>query len=151
MSDDAGQATGNGYSQAQLMALLNSTVDAIISIDRQHRVTLFNSGAEAIFGFRSAEVLGQPLDMLLPERFRAHHSDHIHEFAASSIAARLMGDRREIFGRRRNLEEFSAEASVSKMDIDGKPSFVVVLRDISQRKAIEFAQRESERDRKSVV
>lgn len=151
MSDNPGAITGNGYSQEQLMALLNSTVDAIISIDDQHCMTLFNSGAEALFGFRSDETIGQPLDMLIPDRFRATHADHIHSFAASAKTARLMGERREIFGKRRSGEEFSAEASISKMNVDGKSRFVVVLRDITQRKAIEFALRESENRLKLAV
>ena len=144
MSDDTSPVAGESNSQEQLMALLNSTVDAIISIDEQHVITLFNSGAEAIFGYRSAEILGQPLNVLLPDRFRARHGARIHEFAASDQTARLMGERREIFGKRRNCQEFSAEASISKLDVGGKTSFVVVMRDITQRKAIELALRESE-------
>ncbi len=144
MTDERGLAAIPKFTQQQLIALLNSTVDAIISIDEQHLITLFNAGAETIFGYRSLDILGQSLDRLLPDRMRRRHAEHIRQFSASAETARVMGERREIIGLRRNGEEFSAEASISKLDVEGQPSFVVVLRDITQRKEIETAMRESE-------
>jgi PAS domain S-box-containing protein len=98
---------------------------------------LFNDGAEQIFGYSRDEVIGQPLDMLLPDRFANAHSGHIDRFKASTVSARRMGERGEIYGRRKNGQEFPAEASISHLYIADQSTFTVVLRDISERKRIE--------------
>ncbi len=135
----------NPHRQAQLLAgILAIAADAIISIDEHHTITLFNNGAEHIFGYTSAEILGRPLDVLLPERFRSHHGQHVRDFGKSAVAARQMGERQEIFGRRKSGEDFPAEASISKLQIGPSRNFTVVLRDVSKRKADEAALRQSE-------
>ncbi len=126
-------------SEARLAGILSIAADAIISIDEQQRIILFNHGAETTFGYSASDVIGRDLDMLLPVRFRATHGGHIRQFAASGTSARHMGERREIFGLRKNGQEFPAEASISKLDIGGECTFTVVLRDISARKHIERA------------
>ena len=90
-TDERGLAVTPKFAQLQLMALLNLTVDAIILIDEQHLITLFNAGAERIFGYRSADSLGQPLDRLLPERMRRRHAEHIRQFGVSAKTALVMG------------------------------------------------------------
>lgn len=126
-------------SEARLSGILSIAADAIISIDEHLRITLFNHGAETIFGYSSAEAIGKPLDILLPERFRPGHAGHIHRFSVLGTESRRMGERREmeIFGLRKSGEEFPAEASISKLEIEGERTFTVVLRDITARKAIE--------------
>jgi PAS domain S-box-containing protein len=121
--------------------ILSIADEAIISVDETYHIFLFNQGAARIFGYTSKEALGQPLDLLLPERFVAVHRRHIADFAASTVTARLMGERQEIFGRRKNGQEFPAEASISRLEIDGRPFFTVILRDVTERKQAE-AERE---------
>ena len=123
--------------QVRMLGILDISSEAIISIDETQRIIFFNKGAEKIFGYASDEVMGQPLDILLPARFVAAHRRHIGAFALSTTTARLMGERQEIFGLRKNGEEFPAEASISKIEMNGGCVFTVVLRNITERKQIE--------------
>ncbi|HBB31169.1 MAG TPA: hypothetical protein DDZ80_20735, partial [Cyanobacteria bacterium UBA8803] len=131
-------------SQTRFAGILEIANDAIITVDAEQRITLFNQGAEHIFGYQADEVLGQPLDFLLPAGVRAIHRQHITAFAKSVGRARRMGERREIFGRRKDGTEFPAEASISKLEINGEKIFTTILRDISDRKQFEQAIIESE-------
>ena len=118
---------------ALFIGILEIAADAIVTVDEEQCIVLFNSGAQAIFGYSPAEIVGQSLDVLIPEHFRAGHRHHIHEFARSPVAARRMGERREIFGRRKNGELFPAEASISKIEIGDRRYFTAVLRDVTDR------------------
>jgi len=129
-------------SEAKFAGILAIAADAIITIDDTHRVIHFNRGAEEIFGYAAAEAIGQPLSILLPERFRATHDAQIRAFGDSNETARRMGHRRAVSGRRKNGEEFPAEASISKLDLPtGERIYTVVLRDITERKWAEDADR----------
>ncbi|MEG4918001.1 PAS domain S-box protein [Microcoleus sp. B7-D4] len=131
-------------SQARFAGILEIANDAIISVDRTQRITLFNQGAEKMFGYKIEDILGEPLNLLLPEQFRDAHPQHIKQFAQSSSRARRMGERGEILGRRQDGTQFSAEASISKLEMGDETVFTVILRDISDRKQIEMALRNSE-------
>jgi PAS domain S-box-containing protein len=113
--------------------------DAIVNVDASRKVTFFNRKAEALFGYRAEEILGQPLDRLLPERFRAGHRAHVDAFEHGKAPSRLMGERGEIVGLTRSGEEIPLEASITKVFIEGDPTFSAHLRDIRARKAAERA------------
>ena len=123
-----------GRIEARLGAIVSIAADAIISLDSEQRITLFNDGAERLFGYRREEVVGAPLDLLLPDRYRSAHSGHVRKFGAQGNVARSMGERAEIFARRKTGEEFPAEASISHIEFAGERIFTVVLRDVSERK-----------------
>lgn len=129
-------------SEAKASGIVSVSADAIISIDESQHITMFNEGAENIFGYMQAEAVGQSLDILIPERFRAAHRQHIGRFASGNAGARRMGERgATIFGRRKSGEEFPADAAISKIEVGGKRVLTVSLRDITEQKRIEREQR----------
>jgi PAS domain S-box-containing protein len=129
-------------SRATLAGILDSAAEAIVSIDESRSIRLFNKGAENIFGYPASEVVGQSLDMLVPERFRAAHAKHIEGFANSPARARLMGERGRLRGLRKDGTEFPIEASISKLDNGTGKILTVVLRDVTEQDAAqELAQR----------
>ncbi|MCT7963829.1 diguanylate cyclase [Laspinema sp. D1] len=135
-------------SQARLAGILNSADDAIISIDETHRIQLFNQGAEKIFGYSAAEVMGQPLDLLIPENLRQKHRQYIKNFRDTPEVSRTMGTRSQVFGRRKDGSKFPAEASISKLEVGSERLFTVILRDITSRVvAQEALQLQLERER----
>ncbi|MCG6133734.1 MAG: response regulator [Nostoc sp. LLA-1] len=124
-------------SQVRLARILDIADDAIISIDSSQCITLFNQGAEKIFGYTAHDIIGQKLDVLLPMRFAEAHRHHVVDFGQSPSLARRMGERREIFGRRQDGSEFPAEASISKFHLGSEFFYTVILRDITERKQID--------------
>ena len=139
-SDAAAAERALRISEAKFAGIVAISADAIISVDSAQRIINFNRGAEQIFGWTEAEALGQPLDILLPHRYRETHRLHIERFGESPVAARRMGERQQIAGLRKSGEEFPAEASISKIDVEGQRVFTVVLRDITARRNAERAQ-----------
>ncbi|MFZ5471405.1 MAG: ATP-binding protein, partial [Myxococcota bacterium] len=116
--------------------------DAIIAVDEQHRIVIFNEGAEKIFGYSKAEAMGAPLDLLIPQRLRAAHRQHVERFATGPETARRMGERGlAIIGLRKNGEEFPADAAISKLEIGGTRILTVALRDVTAQKRVENEQR----------
>ena len=132
-------------------SFLAISADAVIAVDEEQRIIFFNEGAERIFGWSASEVGGKYLAMLLPERFRANHRGHVHGFGAAHGRARLMGERQEISGLRKSGEEFPAEASIQRMEIDGKNVYAAVLRDVSARYRAEEALHQAIRARDEMM
>jgi len=132
-----------GLADHRYARILALTVDAIICIDEQQRIVLFNNGAETTFGITAAEIIGQPIDVLIPARFRPSHARHVSGLAAGPPVARHMGERQAIYALRKSGEEFPAEATISKIALeDGGALLAVVLRDISERFNAEARRRQ---------
>ncbi|MDB4952304.1 MAG: sensor protein [Gemmatimonadetes bacterium] len=124
-------------SQATFAGILEIASDAVVCAGEAQTVTFFNRGAEIMFGYAASEVLGQPLEMLIPPYARPDHAAHVRGFAAAPVVARRMGERGEISGLRRGGEVFPAEASISKLAVGGARVFTAVLRDVSARRRTE--------------
>jgi PAS domain S-box-containing protein len=132
-------------SQARFAGIVEISDDAIISIDGTQRIRLFNPGAEKVFGYRTEEVLGKPLDMLLPPRFVAAHGEHVRSFSESPDALRPMHQRGTVFGLRKDGTEFPGEASISKFEVAGEKVMTVRLRDITERRRLEAQVRQAQK------
>jgi len=127
---------------AQLSAILNSAMDGIITVNAEQRVVLFNRAAERMFGQSAREVVGQPLDQFLPERFRAAHHSHLDKFAATGKTSRRMGELGKVFALRSDGREFPVEASISRVTTEDRTLLTVILRDVSVRLRAEQERQE---------
>jgi PAS domain S-box-containing protein len=124
-------------SHGRLAAVMDSAMDAIIAVDEDQRIVLFNQAAEAAFRCGRAEALGSRLDRFLPARFRAAHGTHIQRFAATGVTSRRMGDVPTLWAMRADGTEFPIEASISQASEGGQRLYTVILRDITRRKEYE--------------
>ena len=132
-------------SEAKLAGIISTAADAIVSVDEAQCIVLYNEAAHTIFGWSKEEVLGKPIGVLIPERFRAAHAQHVRGFGASrEMARKASAQRRAFFGLRKNGEEFPAEVAISKVSIGAAWQFTAVLRDITERKRAEEALQASE-------
>ena len=128
-------------SQEQLAGVIGSAMDAIITVDEEQRIVLFNAAAERMFLYPSEEAIGQPLDRFIPKRFRPVHQGHIQDFGRTNVTRRTMGALGAIFGLRADGEEFPIEASISQIESSGRKLYTVILRDITERKRAEEQNR----------
>jgi two-component system, NtrC family, sensor kinase len=123
--------------QMKLLAAIENSIGAILSVDESGLIVQFNKGAEAIFGYAANEILGRQIDVLMPARFAANHHEHMRRFAQSPDDSRYMQSRGEIFGLRKDGSEFPAEATISKLQFDDGCLFSIILNDVTQRKESE--------------
>ena len=137
--------------QFRLKGIIESAMDAIITVDEDQRLVLFNRAAEQMFGYSAQEAIGQPLDRFVPDRFRDVHRHHIHTFGRSGVTSRKMGKLGTVMGLRSNGEEFPIEAAISHIDVDGKKYYTVILRDITERKRAEDLLQESQRQLTTLI
>lgn len=124
----------------RLEGIVDSAMDAIITVDEQQEIILFNPAAERMFGVLQSEALGQPISRFIPQRFRAGHVEHIRRFRQTGVTGRRMGALGAISGLRADGEEFPIEASISQVDVEGERLATVILRDITERIANEEAR-----------
>jgi PAS domain S-box-containing protein len=132
-------------SQARLQGIIGSAMDAVISVDEQQRIVVFNKAAEAVFQCPASEALASTLDRFIPKASRAAHSRHIQRFGTQGDTARSMTSPAILSAVRSNGEEFPIEATISHVYADGKHLYTVILRDITARKLAELALIRSEK------
>ena len=138
--EDPNRSTLNA---ARMMGIIRSSMEAIITIDENQRVVIFNPMAEQLFGCPAMDAIGSPLSRFIPERFRAAHARHVDQFGVTGVSDRQMGRQRVLFGLRANGEEFPIEASISQIrDATGK-LYTVMLRDVTERVKADNAQKRS--------
>ncbi len=130
-------------SEARLRGILDSAMDAIITVNASQHIVLFNKAAEEVFGCPRDQAVGAPLAWFIPERFRPNHSELMRRFGEGGSASRRMGELRIVMGLRRNGEEFPIDASISQIQDDGQRYYTVILRDVTERVRAERALLES--------
>jgi PAS domain S-box-containing protein len=128
------------HSHERLSAIVASAMDAIITIDDQHRIIQFNPAAEQMFKLPASEAIGQPLARFIPHRFRVEHNEHIRRFGVTGETGRRMGALGAVSALRADGEEFPVEASISQGMAGAERLSTVIMRDITERKANEKAQ-----------
>ncbi len=125
-------------SQARLAAIVDSAMDAIITVDDHQQIVLFNRAAEQVFRCRREDALGNSLERFLPSRFRNAHRGHIEQFGRTGVTSRRMGDVTTLWAVRADQgEEFPIEASISQAIEGERRYYTVILRDITLRKQYE--------------
>jgi PAS domain S-box-containing protein len=124
-------------SEAKMRGILSTAADAIIAVNDEQKIVIYNEGAEEIFGWSPDDVLGRSLDVLIPERFQHSHHRHVQAFGSGPDHSRRMGKRgASISGVRKSGEEFPAEAAISVLEVDDTRLFTVILRDLTERKKL---------------
>jgi PAS domain S-box-containing protein len=136
--------------QARLGAIVDSAMDAMVTVDENQKIVLFNRAAEQVFGVRREDALGASLDRFRPARFRGAHRAHVEHFGRTGVTSRRMGDVTTLWGLRANGtnegEEFPIEASISQVIEDGRRLFTAILRDVTLRRQAEEALKRSEQE-----
>ncbi|WP_407332297.1 ATP-binding protein [Enterovibrio sp. 27052020O] len=127
--------------QSQLLAIVDTVVDSIITIDEKGHIATFNPAAEGLFGYYADEVIGKKVNMLMPQDFARQHDTFLTNYI-SGKPAKIIGIGREIIAKRKDGTEFSAELSVSEMRVLGKRMFTGVIRDITARKKAQSVKNE---------
>jgi PAS domain S-box-containing protein len=117
--------------EARLLGIIRSSMEAIITIDENQRIVMFNPMAERLFDCPAADALGTALSRFVPERFRAGHEAHVRQFGVTGVSDRQMGGRRILYGLRATGSEFPFEASISQFGDENGKLYTVMLRDIS--------------------
>lgn len=131
--------------QALLDSVFNSTLDAIIVLDEQQQIVLFNPAAEIMFQCRSGEMVGQPLDRFMPANAHTKHRELVRAFGESGITNRSMkASSSALTCMRANGEAFAAEISISRLEIEGHRLYAAFIRDVTEHRLLEAALRESE-------
>ncbi|MGB7844186.1 MAG: PAS domain S-box protein [Candidatus Acidiferrum sp.] len=118
--------------EERMARIIDSAMDAIITVDEQQRITMFNPAAERMFGCPATDAVGAPLERFLPPRFRDAHAGHIRGFGQNGVTRRTMGGFSPLRGLRTNGEEFPIEASISQVQVNGGKLYTAIVRDVTE-------------------
>lgn len=121
-----------------LRTILETAMDGIVSINEKQEIVLFNAAAELIFGWKSEDVLGRSVDVLIPDQFRSRHQHDVELFGKGRVASRRMGEQRTVLALRSSGEQFPIEASISKTTNQHNTVYTVILRDVTE--AVRYRQ-----------
>ncbi|WP_447591443.1 PAS domain S-box protein [Aquipseudomonas campi] len=136
--------------ESRLRAVLHTAVDGIITIDERGSILGMNQSTEVIFGWSSAELLGHNISELMPEPYRSEHDDYLSNFQRTGIAS-IIGVGREVEGRRKDGSLVPIRLAIGKANIPGQTVYVGFISDITERKSMERALRESEQQYRSLI
>ena len=130
--------------EAWLQSLIDATQDAVLSIDRQGHIVLFNPAAERIFGYAAEEAIGRKVNMLMAEPYAREHDGYIAHYEATG-EARAIGKIRTVTARRKSGEPFPIELSVTEIAVEREVHYAAFIRDISEKTQLQRQLVESER------
>ncbi|HEV8002699.1 MAG TPA: PAS domain S-box protein [Planctomycetaceae bacterium] len=128
------------WGEQTFRAIVEAAPDAVLMIDEEGAIVLVNAQTEKLFGYRRDELLGHSVELLVPERFRKAHPQHRKRFFAQG-ASRPMGSGLELFGRRKDGQEFPVEINLAPINAEGTPLVTAMIRDITDRKRLEARYR----------
>jgi diguanylate cyclase (GGDEF)-like protein/PAS domain S-box-containing protein len=132
---------------SRFRSVVDAAYDAIITIDQEHNITLFNRAAGNLFGYDPSEVMGGPIDQLIPEKLREHHSEYIRRFLRSPVHSRQMDERNLIHGRHRDGRLIPLEIAIFKINVGRMIEFTAIVRDIEDRvRLMHLLQKQAETD-----
>jgi two-component system sensor kinase FixL len=141
---------GGGLADSLYRAIVDTAVDAIVVIDRHGAIRSVNNATGQLFGYTAGELIGQNVKILMPEPYSAEHDTYLANYLRTG-QKKIIGIGREVVGRRKDGSVFPMDLSVGEAREDGEPIFVGIIRDITDRKAAELAQRESELRLRSII
>jgi len=141
---------GESASERRLRLVVEAAPNSMVMVDRAGKIVMVNTQVERVFGYSRAELVGQPVEMLVPERFRSHHPQLRESFFADP-RPRPMGAGRDLYGLKKDRSEFPVEIGLNPIETDEGTMVLSAIVDITERKAAELALRESEQRFRLVV
>lgn len=129
--------------ETRFAALTQTASDAIIIGDSESNIVFWNAAASVMFGYQPDEIVGQPITIIMPKRFRTRHTSRLMAVAQGE-PEKIIGKTVELMALRKTGEEFPVELSLSRWEMDGQMNFSAILRDISRRKQMERSRRQYE-------
>ena len=139
MTDPKGESAG----ERRFRQVVEAAPNAMVMIDPAGKIVMVNTQAERVFGYSRAELVGAPVEMLVPERFRSHHPELRRTFFADP-RPRPMGAGRDLYGLKKDGSKFPVEIGLNPIETDQGTMVLSAIVDITERKAAEMALRESE-------
>lgn len=137
------EITGRKLAEEKIRDLLEAAPDGIVEIDDTGRIVLVNKQTESIFGYARDELLGKPVEILMPRQYRDGHPGHRAHFSAHP-ATRPMGAGLELYGRRKGGQVFPIDISLSAVGMEGGGHAMATIRDITERKQLEEEKKRSD-------